>query len=165
MNACKRGIERFIKQTGANDDELYDVADLIGGENTYSDLLWLVGKKIDKNRIVRFACDCALINIELIKPYTDKYDLIIEFLKNPTRADAARAAAYADDAATAAARAAAYADADAARAAAYADDAAAADTADAAAYAAYAACAADNADADADAAAIDQLLRDMINEY
>lgn len=155
MNACENGIERFIKQTGANDDELYDVADLIGGENTYSDLLWLVGKKIDKNRIVRFACDCALINIELIKPYTDKYDLIVGFLKNPTDDTARDAYAAADAARAARAAYAAYA-ARAARAAAYA--AYAADAADAAAYAADAA-------AYADDATINQLLRDMFNEY
>src|SRR5688572_295494 len=42
--------------------------------------------------LIRFACDCALDNIKLIKPYTDKYDLIVDFLKNPT-ARAAYAAA------------------------------------------------------------------------
>lgn len=146
LNACRDGLKRFIKQTAGVEIPV-DVAGLVGGENTYGDLLWLAGKKLPKDLIVRFACDCALINIKLIKPYTDKYDLIVQFLTDPTTARAAADAAYA-------AADAAYADADAAYAdaayaAAYADAAAAAADADAAYAAAYAARAA----ADAAAAA------------
>ena len=53
-------------------------------ETTKAHILWLVSKHQTRERIVRFACDCALINIELIKPYTDKYELILGFLRNPT---------------------------------------------------------------------------------
>ncbi|AHK11636.1 hypothetical protein S140_229 [Shewanella sp. phage 1/40] len=88
MDACKSGLKRFIYQTNDTDNSVY-VTSLIGGKNTYSDLLWLAGKKLDQSRIVRFACDCALLNIETIKPYTDQYDLIVESLKNPSAADAA----------------------------------------------------------------------------
>lgn len=153
LNACEEGLDRFMLQTG-NTDEPVNVASLVSGKNTYVDLLWLAGEKIPKERIVRFACDCALINIELIKPYTDKYDMIVEFLHDPTAyaAYAARAAAYAARAADAADAA----DADAAARAAYAAYAADA-AADAAAYAAAAAAvraaAYAAAAADADAAA------------
>ena len=105
MSACKEGVERFIAQTGANDHEPVNVLSLIGGKNTVSDLLWLAGRKLPNDKIARFACDCALLNIEKIKPHTDKYDLVVGFLQNPTpdatyaatraAAEAARAAAEA----------------------------------------------------------------------
>ena len=156
MNACQTGLDRFIEQTDGTDKSV-DVKDLIGGKNTCSDLLWLAGETLSKDKIVRFACDCALISIELIRPYTNEYDLIHSFLLNPT-ADTADAAAYAAAyAANAAADAAAYSAAraaySAARAAAYAARAAA-DAADAAAYSAARAA----ADADADAAKVNELL-------
>lgn len=160
FGACQEGFKRFIIQTN-NTDEPVEVISLIGGKNTVSDLLWLAGKILSKEKIVRFACDCALLNIELIRPYTNDFNLIQDFLNNPSQNAAAAAvdAAYAaaDTAAAYAAAAAAYAAdtavAAAAYAAAYAADAAyaaayaAADTAVVAtAYAAYAA--ADTADAD-----------------
>lgn len=132
IKACKPGLDRFIRQTG-NTGKSVDVSSLIGGYNTYYDLLWLAGKKLDKERIVRFACDCALINIELIKPYTDKYDLIARWLQIPNNnytvaraACRAAAAAYNanDTVACAAARATscAYAAANTACVTAYAAD-------------------------------------------
>jgi len=144
MNICKTGLDRFIEQTG-NTDHPVEVLSLIGGKNITSDLLWLAVRTLPREKLVRFACDVALINIEKIKPYTDKYDLIVEFLKNPT------AAAYAAARAARAARAAAYAVARAARDAVYA--ARAADAADAADAAADATDAADAAAYAADAAA------------
>ena len=125
LDACTNGLTRFVEQTGNTDAEI-EVSTLIGGVNTTSDLLWLAGKKLEKTKIVRFACDCALINIALIRPYTDQYESILSFLNNPTAdstaayvADvtAARAAAYATDAAYTAYAAATYARARAARAA------------------------------------------------
>ena len=165
LSACGDGLRRFIKQTNGSEESI-EVADLVGGENTCGDLLWLAGKKLPEERIVRFACDCALINIEKIKPYTDKYDLIVGFLTNPTARtadDAAHAArtaadaAYATDATYAADAYAADANyaADAYAADAYAAAHAARTTAAAAyadAYAARAAVAANHA-ADARAAA------------
>jgi len=83
----------------------------------------------DNNLVFRkFARDQALINIELIKPYTDKYDLIVAFLVTGKDSYAAAVAAYAiadtptPIAAFAAAGAAVYATAayDAAYAASYA---------------------------------------------
>ena len=147
FGACQEGFKRFIIQTN-NTDEPVEVISLIGGENTVSDLLWLAGKILSKEKIVRFACDCALLNIELIRPYTNDFNLIQDFLNNPSQNAARAADAYA---AARAARA-AYAAARAARAAyaAYAADAAtyAADAyaARAAAYAARAADVADVAD-------------------
>ena len=68
-------------------------------------------EKLPKEKLTRFACDCALINIELIKPHTDKYDEIITFLTHPNATDTTHAhAAYAAYAAYAA-HAAAHADA------------------------------------------------------
>lgn len=55
-----------------------------GGKNTYGDILWLIGKFTTKKRLMRFACDCALVNIELIKPYIDDYELIKDFLVSPS---------------------------------------------------------------------------------
>lgn len=91
LEDCPAGLKRFIKQT-SNTEESVKVVSLVGmGGVTTCDLLWLAGNKLPKEKIVKFVCDCALLNIELIKPYTDKYDLIVEFLKNPT--DDAHAAA------------------------------------------------------------------------
>ena len=97
LNACKDGLNRFITQTN-NTDQPVSIVSLIGGENTISDLLWLYSEIYDTKDIINFSCKCALINIELIKPYTDKYDLIVDFLNNPvdaSRVDAARTATYA----------------------------------------------------------------------
>ena len=88
MNACQDGLDRFIEQTN-NTDEPIEVLSLIGGKNTNSDLIWLAGETLQKEKIIRFACDVALINIEQIKPYTSQYDLIVEFLINPINARAA----------------------------------------------------------------------------
>lgn len=117
FGACQEG---FIIQTN-NTDEPVEIVSLIGGENTVSDLLWLAGEILSKEKIIRFACDCALLNIGLIRPYTNDFNLIQDFLNNPSQNDAACTAARAADAARAAY--AAYA-ADAAYAAAYATDAA-----------------------------------------
>lgn len=96
MGACSYGLKRFIHQTKGTDDAV-NVETLIGSENTYSDLLWLAGKTLSKEKIIAFARKCALIDIEKIEPYTDKYDLIVAWLNNPTGvAYAAADAAYAD---------------------------------------------------------------------
>ena len=48
----------------------------------------------DADKLLReFARKCALVNIEKIKPYTDKYDLIVEYLE--TGCDSLRSAASA----------------------------------------------------------------------
>jgi len=88
MDACELGLNRFIEQTN-NTEESVEVETLVGGANTYDDLLWLASKTIPTNRIARFACDCALINIEKIMPLTDKYDSIVNFLNDP-KAECAR---------------------------------------------------------------------------
>lgn len=95
MGACAGGLKRFMQQTG-NTDKAVDVSTLIGGLNTTSDLLWLAGKTLPKEKIVRFACDCALINIGLIRPYTKDFNLIVDFLRTPNAARAAARAAYAE---------------------------------------------------------------------
>jgi hypothetical protein len=37
-----------------------------------------------RDLLIRFACDIALETLDRIRPYTDKYELIEGFLKNPT---------------------------------------------------------------------------------
>ncbi len=96
MGACTGGLKRFIKQVNGSDGEV-DVLSLIGGESTASDLLWLAGKTLSKDKIVAFACDAALINIDKIKPYADKFDLILEALKSRVFTSAAVAAVAAVD--------------------------------------------------------------------
>jgi hypothetical protein len=105
LDACKSGLNRFIKQTN-DTNEPVEIASLVGGENTIGDLTWLAIKICDKQDLIKFSCKCALINVELIKPYTDKYDLIVGFLNNPSNGDAdaardacsdVRAAARADN--------------------------------------------------------------------
>jgi len=55
-------------------------------------------QSIDKEGLLRkFAREQALINIELIKPYTDKYDLIVRFLITGKDAAAAFAATASAD--------------------------------------------------------------------
>jgi len=107
----------------------------------------------------KFARDQALIHIALIKPYTDKYALIVRFLVTGKDADAASVAAvYAE--------AAAYNDA-AADTAACAATVAATDTV-AATYTAYAAAtiaAAYATDAGADYTKAIASLRTLANEY
>lgn len=106
MNVCADGLERFKVQTNNTNDRV-DIASLVGGVNTYRDILWLASKCVTHERIVKFACDCALINIELIKPYSGHYDLIVDFLNNPiTSSDATATACDANDAAARAAYAA-----------------------------------------------------------
>lgn len=100
MKACEGGLDRFIEQTDNTYDDI-EVESLIGGKNTTDDLLWLTGKTLSKDKIVRFACDCALLNVDLIKPYTDDYDVIIAFLKWPAAANAVPAARAAHAAYTA----------------------------------------------------------------
>lgn len=103
MGASSDIVKRFKRQTG-NTDKPVEVATLVGGKNTYSDLLWLAGKVKTKPKIARFAKDCALINIKRIKPYTGKYAPIVDFLKSESArsveaaraADAAVWAAWAD---------------------------------------------------------------------
>lgn len=78
------GLGQFIKQTN-NTDEPIDVASLVVGLNNYDDLIWLACEKLPPARTIRLACDCALINIKLIMQHADKYDLIVDFLKNPDK--------------------------------------------------------------------------------
>ena len=130
----------------------------------YKQVFKETSEKLPRERLIKCACDCALINIDLIKPYTEKFELIKNFLANPENFDAVAvwaAAANADDAAAWDAGDAAWAAADAAAWAANAANAAAD------AYAAYAA---DTAVSDAARISeeskqkVDNLINDMMNE-
>lgn len=82
FGASEDCLNRFLKQIHNTSVDV-DVASLVDGLNTYGDLLCLAGECLPKERIARFACDCALINIDLIEPHTDIYDLIVGWLRNP----------------------------------------------------------------------------------
>ena len=81
MWACELGLDRFIRET-KNTDEPVEILSLIGGENTTEDLLWLAAKLGRVKQVDKFARDCALINVEKIKPHChpEQYDLILNFL-------------------------------------------------------------------------------------
>ena len=85
MNASEEFLDRFTKQTGNTKDEVSVdlLISFIGIETKVKDLLWLASETIEKEKIIRFYCDVALIDINLIKPYTKAYDEIVDFLKNP----------------------------------------------------------------------------------
>lgn len=64
------------------------------GFHSTTEFLWLAGEILPREKIVIFACDCALINVELIKPYVTEeyYKYIINFLNNPTKEKALKTA-------------------------------------------------------------------------
>lgn len=82
LGACDGLIERFERQTN-NASGNVDIVSIIGGENTADDFLWLAGKSLDNNKIVRFTCDLAMINIKPLEKYADDFNLILGFLDNP----------------------------------------------------------------------------------
>lgn len=75
-------IVRFAEQTNGTDEPV-DVLSLLRGKNTIGDIAWIAAKTIPRERLIRFACDCAITNLQLIEPYILKYDEIKEFLQNP----------------------------------------------------------------------------------
>lgn len=83
MGATINFQNRFLVQTVFNCGEV-EVSSLVGGLNTIDDFLWLASKKIDRTSMTRFASECALINIEKLKPFTNEYDQIVKWLKEPT---------------------------------------------------------------------------------
>ena len=144
LEACEDGYVTFVKKNGSEATYLEALE-----SNGIGDLLWYFdqtnnlskGQRKDLQKLIN---SYALVNIELVKPYTDDYGIIVSFLegdesKREAARAAARAAAWAAGAARAAAEA-AWAVAEAASAAAWAAGAAgAAEAAEAAAEAARAA--------------------------
>ena len=96
LNACAGGIERFTEQTDGTAEPV-EVSSLIGGKNTYGDLAWLASNKLPREKVLKFAKDVALINVELIKPYSKEsdYQIIVDFLTTGENPDSANAAAKA----------------------------------------------------------------------
>ena len=80
LKACNSGLERYLKQVDYSNDE-FEVTSLIDNANI-DDCVWLMSKILPHEKIVKFVCDCALINVELLKPCTCHYDLIEDFLEN-----------------------------------------------------------------------------------
>ena len=145
LEACEDGYVTFVKKNGSEATYLEALE-----SNGIGDLLWYFdqtnnlskGQRKDLQKLIN---SYALVNIELVKPYTDDYGIIVSFLEgDESKREAASAAASAAEAAAWATRAAARA-ARAARAAMAAARATrAAEAAEAAAEAARAARAAAN---------------------
>lgn len=81
MDACPSGLGRFLIQT-SNTNEPVDVASLIGGENNVLDLAWLAARKLPLARVVRFAKDCALVNLDLLEDVVKSYRAVRCFLES-----------------------------------------------------------------------------------
>mgnify|MGYP003669435813 CR=1 FL=1 len=145
LKPCLSGYQNLLDQLGAGfgEDREFKVSSLVGGENSISDITWLLGKTKNKRALVEF----AVFSAELVLPIYEKINdskapreaiaLVRKWLNNESSVTkkelraaayaAADAAAYADAAAAAYAAAYASADAAAADAAAAANAAAAAD--------------------------------------
>lgn len=95
LKACDNGKDRFCEATDYTHEPV-EVTSLIGSCITISDFLWLAGETLPTKKIVDFACKCALINIEKIKPFTDDYDGIVSSLNNqdPSGANRSSNVAY-----------------------------------------------------------------------
>ncbi|WP_033576138.1 hypothetical protein [Dickeya chrysanthemi] len=77
------GLRQFIDDP--EQPELADVADLLGLERTFGDLVYIACRKMPMAPLVRFSSDCALTVIGILKPYLpgDDYDRIVDTLTNP----------------------------------------------------------------------------------
>lgn len=93
LKACKESLNNSIDLT-KNTSEPVFISQLVGWEDSIRDSVRSVGKLLPPNKLVKFAKDCALINIELIKPLCteEKYQLILDFLNNESDDIAAHAA-------------------------------------------------------------------------
>ncbi len=89
LEGCKNGVQRFVDQSRANNDEPVDVSTLVGGLNTYSDFSWLMRKKVSRKRVLRLVFACASIHAHLLEPHanTKQYAIIVKFLENPQSVD------------------------------------------------------------------------------
>lgn len=82
--ASQEQIVLFVQNTN-NTDEPVLISSLLDGD-IYSMYLviWIASKVLDTSKMVRFHCDLTLMYIHLLKPHTEKYNDIVDFLKNPT---------------------------------------------------------------------------------
>jgi hypothetical protein len=88
QHPCKAG---WKKVKAANNDQPFAVSSILDS-NDLDDTLWVLRCLPEYDQLWRkFACWCALDNIELIEPYTDKYDQIVNYLIDPNGADVADA--------------------------------------------------------------------------
>ena len=67
FNLCKSGLKNLLSQAGTDylKNELIEVSSLVGGENTISDIIWLMCNKRLTHELVELSVYCA----ELIYPY------------------------------------------------------------------------------------------------
>ena len=110
LEACEDGYVTFVKKNGSEATYLEALE-----SNGIGDLLWYFdqtnnlskGQRKDLQKLIN---SYALVNIELVKPYTDDYGIIVSFLEgDESKREAASAAASAAEAAAWATRAAARA--------------------------------------------------------
>ncbi len=90
MGANPNILGRFKAQI--NGTEKVEVLSLIGEKSIASDFIFLANKTLSREKLIAFACDVALINIDKIKQYTDDFDLIVESLKSRKFTDSVYAA-------------------------------------------------------------------------
>ena len=84
LGASQDQIELFIQKTN-NTDEPVLISSLLEGDIYLMFLvIWIASKVLDTSKMVRFHCDFTLMYVHLLKHHTDKYDDIVDFLKNPT---------------------------------------------------------------------------------
>lgn len=74
-------IARFTEQTDGVESPV-EISSLVGGCNRVKDFIWFVENLLTKKGIVKFTCKYTLLSINVIRPYTDKYELIVEYLQN-----------------------------------------------------------------------------------
>ena len=121
-NPCTDGWKKVLKANGginADFDKPFAVSSILDS-NDLGDTLWTLRCLPEHNKLwCKFACWCAMQNIEKIKSYcsADDYDLIVQYLTNQdedlrsaawSAADSAACSAAADSAACSAARSAAW---------------------------------------------------------
>ncbi|CAM0035687.1 hypothetical protein VPHK120G1_0021 [Vibrio phage K120 g1] len=78
-------LKRFISQT-KNTEKPVKIVSLIGTEFTSKDLLWLAGRfgsELGYEKIMKFSCGCALVNLDRIEKYSPEFEVIKKFLKDP----------------------------------------------------------------------------------
>ena len=121
------GWRKVLSANGPDLEKQFPVSSILDS-NGLDDCLWVLRCLPEYDNLWRkFACWCALENIELIKPYCADadYSLILDYLNNPDAADASRSDAVdtADDSRSDVDTDAAYSAADAAYSAAAYDTA------------------------------------------
>ena len=90
LDACESGFDVFVAAHGDKEAKFSECL----ASNGWDDIFWLLmrveSQLSDKQQhdLRKFACDAALENVEKIKPYCSEeaYQIVIDYLNNPTEA-------------------------------------------------------------------------------